>query len=110
MTAFAVGLLRDVALGPDITAYLEGIDETLRPFGGRFLIHGGRRVPLEGRLDGDLVVIAFPGLAEAEAWYASPGYQRLLPLRTRNADSVVFLIEGAPSDHRATDVLQVEAG
>jgi uncharacterized protein (DUF1330 family) len=42
MPAYAIGHLRDVAVGPEIVEYLERIDETLAPFGGRFIIHGAR--------------------------------------------------------------------
>ena len=103
--AFAVAHLHDVAIGPDIVAYLERIDATFAPFGGRFLIHGGRARILEGRWTGDLVVIAFPDRAAAEAWYASPAYQAILPLRTRNSTGTVILIDGVGEDHRATDIL-----
>jgi uncharacterized protein (DUF1330 family) len=103
--AYAVGLLRDVKMGPEIIAYLEGIDRTLKPFGGRFVIHGGEKHVLEGDPRSDLIVIAFPNLESAEAWYASPAYRDILPLRARNAEGEVFLIRGVPEDHLATDIL-----
>lgn len=105
MTAYAVAHLRRVALGPPIAEYLERIDATLAPFGGRFLVHGGDRTVLEGSWPGDLVVIAFPDRARACAWYGSEAYQRILPLRTRNAEGDVILVPGVGEDHRATDVL-----
>lgn len=40
MSAFAVGHLRDVVMGPEIREYLERIDATLEPFNGRWLVHG----------------------------------------------------------------------
>lgn len=105
MTCYAVGLLHDVRMGPEIVAYLEAIDATLAPFDGRFLIHGGARDALEGECDDDLIVIAFPDQAAAVAWYASPSYRAILPLRLRNARGAVFLIEGVEDNHRATDIL-----
>ena len=105
MTAYAVGYLRSVTMGPDIVQYLQGIDATLAPFGGSFLIHGGQPEVLEGRVQGDLIVIGFPTMAAARAWYASDAYRAILPLRTENASGEVFLIEGAPADHKATDIL-----
>ncbi|MGF3022849.1 DUF1330 domain-containing protein [Methylobacterium aquaticum] len=105
LPAYAVAHLRQVALGPAIATYLARIDATLAPFGGRFLIHGARPEPLEGDVSGDLVVIAFPDRARARAWYESPAYQAILPLRTAHSDGVVVLIDGVPADHRATDIL-----
>ncbi|MEF7616570.1 DUF1330 domain-containing protein [Aquincola sp. MAHUQ-54] len=110
MAAYAVAHLTDVSMGPDVVAYLEGIDGTLRPYGGRFLIHGGRVERLEGRWSGDLIVIEFPSLALARQWYASPAYQAILPLRLRHAKGLAFLVDGVPADHRATDVLAPAAG
>lgn len=105
MPAYAVAHLHDVAFGPEIIAYLERIDATLAPFGGRFLIHGGTAERLEGEWAGDLVVIAFPDLASARSWYTSPAYRDIRELRTRNSQGVVILIDGVGDGHRATDIL-----
>ena len=48
MTSYAVAHLHHVEMGPDIVAYLEAIDATLAPFGGKFMIHGGAKEHLEG--------------------------------------------------------------
>lgn len=110
MTSYAVAHLHHVEMGPDIVAYLEAIDATLAPFGGRFLIHGGGdKQQLEGAWPGDLIVIGFPNRDAARAWYASPAYQEILPLRTRNSEGDVILIDGVGSDHRATDILSRQA-
>jgi uncharacterized protein (DUF1330 family) len=105
MTAYAVGHLRDVSVGPAIIEYLQRIDGTLAPFGGRFVIHGGHPEVLEGAWQGDLIVIAFPDMERARAWYHSPAYREIKVLRTENAASVVFLVDGVDADHKATDVL-----
>lgn len=106
MTTFAVAHLWNVKMGPEIVAYLEAI-ATLAPFGGRFVVHGGasKRV-LEGNWRGDLIILAFPDRKAAEDWYASPDYQRILPLRTGNSDGDTMLIDGVDDDHRAMDILQ----
>ncbi|WP_245943864.1 DUF1330 domain-containing protein [Acuticoccus kandeliae] len=104
--AYAVGWLRNVRMGPDIAAYLRGIDATLAPHGGRFLIHGGPVTPLEGWWEADLIVIAFPSARDAAAWYASEAYQALLPLRTGSSEGLVAIVEGTEAGHRATDILR----
>jgi len=106
MAGYAVGLLHDVHLNDDITTYLERIDDTLAPFAGRFIIHGGRADVREGELRDTLIVIEFPDTAAATAWYESPAYQAIVPLRTANAEGVVFVIDGVEADHQATDVLR----
>ncbi|GAB3198361.1 DUF1330 domain-containing protein [Nocardioides hungaricus] len=103
--AYAIAYLRNVDLGDAIVEYLERIDETLAPYGGRFLVHGGRLTPIEGTWDGDVVVIEFPDAASAGAWYESPGYQAILLLRTEHSESIACLVEGVPANYRAVDKL-----
>jgi uncharacterized protein (DUF1330 family) len=109
MPAYAVAHLRNVTMGPAVATYLERIDATLAPFDGRFLVHGGKVERLEGSWRGDLVVIAFPDLERARAWYHSPAYQEILRLRTDNSEGEAFLIDGVGLDHRATDILAAAA-
>jgi uncharacterized protein (DUF1330 family) len=52
-----------------------------------------------------VVVIAFPDLTAARAWYDSPGYQAILPLRTRNAEGGAVLVNGVPEGYRAASLV-----
>jgi uncharacterized protein (DUF1330 family) len=108
--SYAIGHLRTVDVGPEIVEYLRRIDATLAPFGGRFLVHGMQHEVLEGEWPGDVIIIEFPDRAGAEAWYRSEAYQEILPLRTRNADGSVILVDGNALDHRGADVLEALAG
>jgi uncharacterized protein (DUF1330 family) len=105
MSTYAVAHLRKVAMGPAIIEYLQRIDATLKPFGGRFVVHGGEVERLEGDWAGDLIIIAFPDRAHAHAWYGSDAYQAILSLRTSNSEGDVMLVDTVPEDHRATDIL-----
>lgn len=99
--AYVIGYLEQVELGPQIAEYIERIEATMAPYGGRFLVHGGRLVPHEGDWDGDIVMLEFPDLASAQEWYESPGYQAILPLRTEYSTSTVAAVEGVPDGYRA---------
>lgn len=105
MTSYAVAHLRNVRMDDDIRAYIEGIDATLVPFGGRYVIHGGETEKLEGSFSDDLIMIAFPDRRAARAWYRSPAYQAILPRRRGSSEGDVFLIDGVDEGHRATDIL-----
>jgi len=105
MSAYGIGILGNVKMGPPVVEYLERIDATLAPYDGHFVVHGGEQTLLEGANPGPLVVIEFPDLDRARAWYASPAYQAILPLRTENSSSTVVLAEGVGREHLATDVL-----
>jgi len=106
MTAYALAHLRDVDFGDAIIDYLQKIDATLAPYGGRFIVHGGGLTPLEGDWSGDIVILEFPDRAAAQAWYASPGYQEILPLRTEHSRSTAGLLRGVPKDYRAVNKLE----
>jgi uncharacterized protein (DUF1330 family) len=97
--AYAVGYLRQVVFGDDIVRYMREIDETLAPFGGEFIVHGGHIEAVEGQWDGDLVIIRFPDRASALQWYESADYQRILPLRTENSRSMAAIVDGVKPGH-----------
>lgn len=105
MTAYAIANIQSVNMGPAIVEYLKRIDATLAPYSGRYVIHGGPKQELEGTWPGDVIMIAFPDLATATAWYGSEAYAAIKNLRTDNSSGDVILIEGVPEDHRATDIL-----
>ena len=58
-----------------------------------------------GIVEWALIVIEFPDLDSAHAWYESPAYQEILPLRADNSRGDILLVDGAGDDHLATDVL-----
>lgn len=97
--------VRQVTIGPPIEEYLRRIDQTLAPFGGRFIVHGGRSEVLEGSWTGHLVMLEFPDMDAARRWYHSPEYQAIVRLRTDNAEGDTILVEGVADGHRATDLL-----
>ena len=107
MPAYAVAQMRQVTMGPAVVEYLQRIDATLAPFGGRFIVHGGEVEVLEGSWPGHLIVIEFPDRGRAFAWYNSDAYQEIVELRTDNSESDVIVAEGVSGGHRATDVLTV---
>lgn len=79
------------------------IDRTLTPFGGEFLVHGGRTDAVEGNWDGDIVILRFPSHTDAQRWYDSADYRRILPLRLQNSTSQVALVEGVEPGHTGAE-------
>jgi uncharacterized protein (DUF1330 family) len=103
MTAYAIAHLRDAAPHDDIPTYMERIQSTLDPFGGRFAVHGSAAEVVEGDWPGSVVVVAFPDMAAARAWYASDAYQEILPLRTDHIEGDVILVPGVRDGYDVRD-------
>jgi uncharacterized protein (DUF1330 family) len=75
--------------------YRRLVPAVISAYGGRYLVRGGA---LE-RLEGDdilkrLVVLEFPDMASAKAFYQSPEYRPLIAMRQRTARSTLFAVEG----------------
>lgn len=104
MTAYAIAHLHNPTINEDVLRYINTIQDTLDPHGGRFLVHGADVDVREGDWPGTVVIVEFPGMAEARAWYASAAYQAILPLRTGSIDGDAILVEGVGPgyDARAT--------
>jgi uncharacterized protein (DUF1330 family) len=99
MTAYAIANLRNPAPHPEVAGYIERIQATLDPYGGRFLVHGARHEVVEGSWGGAAVVIAFPGIDAARGWWGSPAYRRIAPLRADHIDSDIILVDGIPDGY-----------
>lgn len=67
--------------------YRSQVPGTLAPWGAELVFRGGNPGVLAGQHGhSDTVVIRFPDRAAVEAWYNSPAYQALIPLRSEAAD------------------------
>jgi uncharacterized protein (DUF1330 family) len=106
MSAYAVAHVHSVEFGPDIVEYLQRIDATLEPFGGRFLIHGGDIEVIEGQWGQDLIVIEFPDREHVRAWYDSPEYREILSLRTKHMAADIVFAGGVPDGYKGADALK----
>jgi uncharacterized protein (DUF1330 family) len=79
-------------------SYAARAEETVKTFGGRFLVKGGKATSLQGEPPrGRVVVIAFDSVEKAQGWYQSPAFQEIKPIRMRAAVSRVLIVEGVPN-------------
>ena len=97
--AYAIAHLRTPKAHPEVFEYLERIQATMDPYGGRFLVHGPEVEVREGEWPGTIVILEFPGTVQAREWYESPAYQAILPLRTRNIEGETIIVEGVGEGH-----------
>lgn len=74
------------------------VGETLAPFKGHyhFVVRGGKTESLDGDPPPQgIVVIAFDSAEQAEAWYHSPAYAAIMPIRQASVKGRMFIVEGA---------------
>ena len=78
-----------------IKPYSAAVEGTFAPYGGRFIVRGADPVALEGHAPkGRLVVIRFESMEKAQAWYHSPAYDALKPIRQRSGISNIYILRG----------------
>ena len=98
MSAYLI--LRGVVHDPEAyKEYTKRTPEIIAKFGGKFIVRGGKTITLEGPEETRRVVIVeFPSLEQAEAFYNSPEYQAAIPYRQRAAEAEMILVEGVSED------------
>jgi uncharacterized protein (DUF1330 family) len=75
--------------------YRKMVLPTITAFGGRFLARGGKADTLEGPWHPKRVVIVeFPSVERAQAWWASSEYAEAKALRQATSHGSLVVIEG----------------
>jgi uncharacterized protein (DUF1330 family) len=74
--------------------YAEQVAGTFAPFGGHFVVRGGKITAVEGEAPKRITVIAFDSAEKAKAWEDSPAYDAIRPIRQSSAKSRIFIVEG----------------
>lgn len=78
--------------------YRKSVPATLSPYGGEFLVRGGRCETLEGDWQPRrIVVLRFDSLTRAKEWWGSEEYREPKELRQRTANTRMIVVEGVPS-------------
>ena len=78
-------------------AYIPGAGAAVAKYGGKYLARGGRVEQLEGPPPaGRIAIVAFPSFDQAKAFYNSPEYQAVAPIRRRASQARFWLVEGLP--------------
>lgn len=76
-----------------IKEYGAKASETLAPFNGRFVVRGGKTESLDGDAPPKgIVVISFDSSRQAHAWYDSPAYAAIKPIRLAASKGRMFIV------------------
>jgi uncharacterized protein (DUF1330 family) len=100
MTTYLINHLRipNGVPKPEALEYLESVEGTFAPYGGKWLVLDGTVEALEGAWPGSVVLMEFPDMDTAKEWYNSSEYQRILHLRTDNVISDLILVDPVGAD------------
>jgi uncharacterized protein (DUF1330 family) len=95
MAAYVIGRLevRDTAWRAD---YTQKTGELIRKYGGRSLARFGSTVEAlegEGTLPTTIVILEFPSVAQAKAWYNDPEYAPMITLRQTGSDGDIVVVD-----------------
>ena len=75
--------------------YKKMVPPSLEPFGGHFLVRGGKVETLEGEwAPKRLVIVEFPSLEKAKAWWGSSEYAEAKALRQATAKTKLIVVDG----------------
>jgi uncharacterized protein (DUF1330 family) len=75
-------------------AYQQKAMETLKPHDIRVLANTKPDMKEGAPAQGNIIVLRFTSMADAQKWYDSPSYQKLIPERQKAAKARLYLVEG----------------
>ena len=75
--------------------YKQLVPGTIEQYGGRYMVRGGKVHPLEGAwLPKRFVLLEFPSVERAKAWYDSSEYAKPKEIRQSCTRSRIIIVEG----------------
>jgi uncharacterized protein (DUF1330 family) len=75
--------------------YKKMVPASLTKYGGRFIVRGGKTETLEGTWSpGRFVMLEFPDVDRAKAWWASDDYAAAKALRQATSHTEMIVVEG----------------
>ena len=75
--------------------YIQKVPETIVRFGGRYLARGGQvKVVSGGWKPPRLIIVEFDSMAKCDAWWNSPEYRAIAPLREESTKTNAIVVEG----------------
>ena len=90
-------VLVDIKINDPVTYedYKASCPPSITAFGGKYLARGGKTATLEGNWSPSrLVILEFPDLECAKAWWASSEYAPAKALRHKSASTQMVVVEG----------------
>ena len=95
MPAYLIGAV-DVSDPSWLEEYGPKVAALVEKHGGKYLVRGGKTDVKEGAAPSSrvVVVVEFPSMEKAQAWYNDPEYTPLIKLRQTGSSGDIVLVEG----------------
>jgi len=94
VAAYVIAIV-DVKDAVRYESYRQMVLPTITAYDGRFVARGGRTEVLEGEWPSRrLVIVEFPSVDRAKAWWSSPEYAEAKALRQATSEGTLVVIEG----------------
>jgi uncharacterized protein (DUF1330 family) len=94
MAAYAVFIRESTRDEAGLATYSQKVGRTLSGHPVKVLAAYGPQEVLEGPEAEGVVILEFPSLEDAKAWYDSPAYREVREHRFRSADYRAVIVEG----------------
>jgi uncharacterized protein (DUF1330 family) len=92
MPAYVIGEVK-ILHRDQLGDYGKMVADAVTKFGGRYVARGAEPFVLEGGPAHNILMIEFPDLETAKAWYASPDYQAAKALRQGKTNLRLIVID-----------------
>jgi uncharacterized protein (DUF1330 family) len=96
VSAYVIADVREVRDQETLLEYRRRNTDAVANHGGRFVVRGGEAELLEGSWDSlRIVVMEFPDVEAARAWWESEEYAPLKAMRREASDTNIIVVAGA---------------
>ena len=97
MPAYIISEVSEVVDAVSMERYRVLAEVTIKQYGGRYLVRGGKWESLEGEWALErTIVVEFPSWELAKAWYRSPEYAAARDLSRVALKRKMLVVEGVP--------------
>ncbi len=95
MPAYVVALIDTITDPETYASYVAKVQDTLTPFGGRFIARKPDPQALEGGpAPSRAIILEFASEGDARAWHASPPYQPVMKMRQSASNGMLLVLPG----------------
>ena len=95
MSVYMIIEAKEVVDKQKYSEYVRKVPSTIEKFGGKYLARGGHVTVVSGDWNpARLIVVEFTSMEKFNAWWRSPEYQAVAPLREQSAKANAIVVNG----------------